>query len=170
MAYTVNEFGGNVGRLFQVLDRVVHVQSAAGYQVNTSQHTTTTMPSAQKLKAKAQDVVESDHQESTDDDSASPSTSKKTRRSKISKALDALHGKSEIPQALVDQVLDKVKAEGTPGSSEATQQNVREVLEQLKIMDVMKGKAGLGGVNKKDVGEHKVGYRPGWASNLDSLL
>jgi len=134
------------------------------------------MSSAQKLKAKAQDVVESDNQESTDDevdDIASPSTSsqnKKTKRSKISKALGALHGKSEIPQAVVDHVLDKVKAEGTAGSSEATQQNVREVLEQLKLMDVMQGKVGLGGVNKKDVGEHKVGHRPSWASNLDSPL
>lgn len=128
------------------------------------------MSSTRKLKAKAPDIVESDHQESTDDDVASPSTSKKTRRSKVSKALDALRGKSEIPQALVDHVLDKVKAEGTAESSEATQQNVREVLEQLKLMDVMQGKAGLGGVNKKDVGEHKVGYRPGWASDLDSLL
>ncbi|RDB20961.1 Glycylpeptide N-tetradecanoyltransferase [Hypsizygus marmoreus] len=131
------------------------------------------MSSSQKQKAKAEDLsivsdpADSDHEEHSSGseidehvDIASPSTSthkkkKKKKKSKISKALDALHGKSEIPQEIVDQVLDKVKAEGAVGSTEANQENVREALEQLKIMDVVKGKAGIGGINKKDMGEHK---------------
>lgn len=123
------------------------------------------MASAQKFKAKAEDTLDSDLQSSSDTDHDSvdiPSSStssqkkKKKKKSKLSKALDTLRGKSEIPQELVDRVLDKVKAEGVAGSSEANEENVREALEQLKIMDVVKGKAGLGGINRKDMGEHKV--------------
>ncbi|KAJ6623557.1 N-myristoyl transferase [Mycena sp. CBHHK59/15] len=87
---------------------------------------------------------------------ATPSTSqKKKKKSKAAKALNAIRGRSEIPQELVDHVLDKVKADGATGSDEATEDNVRQALEQLKIMDVVKGKAGVGGYNKKDMGAHK---------------
>lgn len=131
------------------------------------------MSSTQKQKARAEEIVDithdSDHvSDSSDEESdpndefddpnaASPSTSqkKKKKKSKARKAFNALRGKSEIPQELVDRVLDKVKAEGAAGSADANQDNVREALEQLKIMDVVKGKAGLGGINKKDMGEHK---------------
>ncbi|KAJ3796951.1 N-myristoyl transferase [Lentinula aff. detonsa] len=85
---------------------------------------------------------------------ASTSKKKKKKRSKAAKALNALTGKS-IPQALVDQVLDSVKAEGGEGSEQANAENVRQALEHMKIMDVVKGKAGFGGLNKKDMGEHK---------------
>jgi glycylpeptide N-tetradecanoyltransferase len=88
-----------------------------------------------------------------------PSTSskkKKKKKSKAAKALAAIRGRSEIPQELVDHVLDKVKADGAVGSDEANEDNVRQALEQMKIMDVVKGKAGLGGHNKKDMGAHKV--------------
>jgi glycylpeptide N-tetradecanoyltransferase len=130
------------------------------------------MPSSQKQKAKAEEIIyatqdaenisdaESDPEETIDAaEIASPSTSqkkKKKKKSKASKALNALRGKTEIPQELVDHVLDKVQTEGAVGSEEATQENVREILEQLKIMDVVQGRAGLGGINKKDMGEHKV--------------
>ncbi|KAF8911013.1 N-myristoyl transferase [Gymnopilus junonius] len=79
-----------------------------------------------------------------------PSTStsqkkKKKKKSKAKKLLNAIRGKDEIPQAVVDQVLDKVKAEGGAAASEANAENVREALQQMKIMDVVKGKAGIGG-------------------------
>jgi glycylpeptide N-tetradecanoyltransferase len=121
------------------------------------------MSSTQKQKAKVEDVTGSDHEEPavTDDDAhdiASPSTSsqKKKKRSKVTKALNTLRGKQEIPQELVDHVLGKVKEQEGARSDEFTTDNVREVLEHLKILDVLKGKSGLGGINKKDVGEHKV--------------
>ncbi|KAJ7046884.1 N-myristoyl transferase [Mycena alexandri] len=91
-------------------------------------------------------------------DAAAPSTSqkkKKKKKSKAAKALAAIRGRSEIPQELVDHVLDKVKADGAVGSDEANEDNVRQALEQMKIMDVVKGKAGLGGHNQKDMGAHK---------------
>jgi glycylpeptide N-tetradecanoyltransferase len=96
---------------------------------------------------------------------ASPSTShkkNKKKKSKAAKALSVLRGKSngQIPQELVSQVLDKVKAEGGEAAAAADQADVREVLEQLKIMDVVKGKAGLGGLNRKSMGEHKVCLSP----------
>lgn len=89
---------------------------------------------------------------------AEPSTSskKKKKKSKAMKALNALRGKHEIPQAVVTQVLDKVKAEGGPDAAGADEASVRAALEQMKIMDVAQGKAGIGGKNKKDMGEHKV--------------
>ncbi|KAJ7632713.1 N-myristoyl transferase [Roridomyces roridus] len=91
-----------------------------------------------------------------------PSTSqnkkkKKKKKSKAARALAALRGgdKSEIPQELVDRVLEQVKSDGAAGSEEANEELVRQALEQMKIMDVVKGKAGLGGHNNKDLGAHK---------------
>ncbi|KAH7871732.1 N-myristoyl transferase [Lentinula edodes] len=97
---------------------------------------------------------DAEHQQGPSSSTASSSKKKKKKRSKAAKALNALTGKS-IPQALVDQVLDTVKAEGGEGSEQANAENVRQVLEHMKIMEIVKGKAGLGGLNKKDMGEHK---------------
>ncbi|KAF8163391.1 N-myristoyl transferase [Crassisporium funariophilum] len=128
------------------------------------------MSSNQKQKAKAAEVIDtpvpeneeilsdSDGEQDVVEDTAAPSTSqkkKKKKKSKANKMLNALRGKDEIPQDLVDQVLDKVKAEGTNVPQEVNAVSVREALQQLKIMDVVRGKAGIGGLNKKDMGEHK---------------
>lgn len=78
---------------------------------------------------------------------------KKKKKSKISKLLQP---GGEIPQQLVNHVVNEVQAKhgaGTEGTDEAS---VRALLEQLKIIDVLKGKSGLGGKNRKDMGEHKV--------------
>ena len=88
--------------------------------------------------------------------STSTSKKKKKKKSKASRALAALRPQDVIPQSLVDQVVEKVKAEhgeGAPGTDEA---HVRMALEQLKVGDVIKGKAGIGGKNRKEMGEHKV--------------
>lgn len=126
---------------------------------------------SQKQKAKVEDIVDttpdiddigsnSGNEDVVDPEEATaPSTSqkkKKKKKSKVSNALNAFRGRSDIPQELVDQVLDKVKAEGSVGSEAANAENVRQALEQIKIMDVVKGKAGIGGLNRKDMGEHKV--------------
>ncbi|KAF8485618.1 N-myristoyl transferase [Gautieria morchelliformis] len=87
--------------------------------------------------------------------SASSSKKKKKKKSKAARALAALRPQGAIPQSLVDQVVEKVKAEhgeGAPGTDEA---HVRMALEQLKVGDVIKGKAGIGGKNRKEMGEHK---------------
>ncbi len=68
-----------------------------------------------------------------------------------------INSKDGIPEReVVGTVLDKVKAEGGPAALDANAENVREALRQMKIMDVVQGKAGVGGQNKKDMGEHKV--------------
>lgn len=90
--------------------------------------------------------------------STTPSTSskkKKKKRTKAIKALNALRGQKDgVPQGVVDAVLEKVKQTGeVPGADEAT---VRLALEQMKIKDLVQGKAGIGGKNKKDTGGHKV--------------
>ena len=85
-----------------------------------------------------------------------PSGSKKKKNKKKSKVSKLLQPGGEIPQQLVDHVVNEVQAKhgaGTEGTDEAS---VKALLEQLKIMDVMKGKSGLGGKNRKDMGEHKV--------------
>ncbi|EKM82598.1 hypothetical protein AGABI1DRAFT_34763 [Agaricus bisporus var. burnettii JB137-S8] len=63
--------------------------------------------------------------------------------------------KSNIPEAFVHQVIERVKAEGSIPEEDLTVENIRGVLEHLKIMDVVQGKAGLLGSNAKDMGEHK---------------
>ncbi|KAF7305084.1 Glycylpeptide N-tetradecanoyltransferase [Mycena kentingensis (nom. inval.)] len=86
---------------------------------------------------------------------ASGKKKSKKKKSKAAKALAALRGRSEIPDEIVSQVLDKVKAEGSGDNEQIDEVTVRQALEQMKIMDVVKGKAGLGGFNKKDMGAHK---------------
>ncbi|OBZ69197.1 Glycylpeptide N-tetradecanoyltransferase [Grifola frondosa] len=90
---------------------------------------------------------------------SAPSTSskkKKKKRSKAMKALNALRGgKDGIPQDLVNVVLEKVRSEGGEAAADADEATVRMALEQMKIRDVIQGKAGIGGKNKKDTGDHK---------------
>lgn len=83
------------------------------------------------------------------------SKKKKKKRSKAAKALATLKGDA-VPQKLVDTVLEKVKEEHGENLPGADAETVRQLLEQLKIKDVMQGKAGLGGKNRKDAGDHKV--------------
>ena len=88
------------------------------------------------------------------DDTVS-STSQRKKKKKKKKLFSG--GKDEISQDLVDRVLDQVKGDrAVADSNNVNAENVREALEQLKVMEVAKGKAGLGGLNKKDIGEHKV--------------
>ena len=85
-----------------------------------------------------------------------PSGSKKKKNKKKSKLSKILQPSGEVPQQLVNHVVKEVQAKhgaGTEGTDEAS---VRAILEQLKIIDVLKGKSGLGGKNRKDMGEHKV--------------
>lgn len=66
-----------------------------------------------------------------------------------------MRGKSEIPQELIGHVVDRVTAEHGPNTPAANEDNVRQALEQMKIMDVIKGKSGIAGRGKKAMGEHK---------------
>ncbi|KAL1722530.1 acyl-CoA N-acyltransferase [Schizophyllum commune] len=95
---------------------------------------------------------------STSTDPAAATSGKKNKKKKKSKAksaLNALRGKKEVPEGVVDVVLDKVKERGGEGAEHANAENVRMALEQIKIMDIMKGKVGLGHATKKDMGDHK---------------
>lgn len=105
-----------------------------------------------------EDQNESDDDLGEDGPSSEQSSSKKKKKKKKSKAAKLLSAlsKNEIPQELVDQVMDQVKAEGSIQSGEVTETAVREALEQMKLADFVKGKAGLGGNNQKDLGKHKV--------------
>lgn len=100
--------------------------------------------------------------DSTLPEASTPSTSsnkKKKKRSKALKALSALKGgKDSIPQDLVNVVLEKVKETGQ--APDADEETIRAALEHMKIKDVIQGKSGIGGKNKKDAGGHKVRILP----------
>ena len=83
---------------------------------------------------------------------------KKKKRSKAKKMLGSLISNNDIPQVVVDKVMERVREEGVAGSADINSDDVREALEQMKIMDVVKGKAGIGGINRKAMGEHKVRF------------
>lgn len=93
---------------------------------------------------------------------AQASSSKKKGKKKAKAAAKALSSlvkgkdKDKIPQAVVEEVLQRVKQEQGDGAEGADETTVRLALEQMKIMDVLKGKSGIGGKNKKDTGDHKV--------------
>ena len=92
--------------------------------------------------------------------SASASKKKKKKRSKAAKILASLRpGKDAIPQSLVDKVMARVKEEHGENAPGTDEEQVRRTLEELKIMDVIKGKAGVAGRGKKDMGAHKVCVR-----------
>jgi len=90
------------------------------------------------------------------------STSKK-RKKKVPKTPHALSGKSEIPEELVNELLDKVAADGSVPEEKLTIENITEALVRLKTMNIsfVQGKVVHGEPNKKDMGGHKV---------IDSLL
>jgi len=69
---------------------------------------------------------------------------------------DEDNGKQEIPDEVLHKVLEKVREQGTVNPEDLTTENVKSALEQMKIMDVVKGRAGIGGKNAKDMGKHKV--------------
>jgi glycylpeptide N-tetradecanoyltransferase len=80
------------------------------------------------------------------------SGSKKKKSKKKTKVSKMLQPGGEVPQQLVTHVVKEVQAKhgaGTEGTDEAS---VRALLEQLKIIDVLKGKSGIGGKNRKDMG------------------
>jgi glycylpeptide N-tetradecanoyltransferase len=118
-------------------------------------------------------AIESDHddasgaeqaEESTVPSNEGPSTSsgsgkkKKKKKSKAAKFLNKLKGNDdeEIPQEVVDTVMEEIRAQGTLSPEELTAENIRHALQQMKMLDVVQGKAGVGGINAKDMGEHKV--------------
>ncbi|KAI0306355.1 N-myristoyl transferase [Multifurca ochricompacta] len=82
------------------------------------------------------------------------SKKKKKKRSKVARVISALKGDA-VPQAVVDQVVAKVKDEHGENSPAADEETVRQLLKQLKLKDVAEGKVGLGGKNKKDAGDHR---------------
>jgi glycylpeptide N-tetradecanoyltransferase len=87
---------------------------------------------------------------------------KKKKKSKAARALDSITSKvslsreAQIPQELVDHVYDQVKRENPEEIKDLNPEGVRRALAALKVLDVVEGKSGLGGKNKKDMGEHKV--------------
>ncbi|EAU88866.1 N-myristoyl transferase [Coprinopsis cinerea okayama7 len=87
--------------------------------------------------------------------SSAPAQKKSKKRSKASKILSKIKGDEDIPDEVVQTVAEKVKATGQVNAEELTPERIREALQQMKIMDVVKGKAGVGGKNQKDTGKHK---------------
>jgi len=114
-------------------------------------------PDEQSLEPDINNAQDSDV--ASDKPQASSSKSKKKKKSKAAKALDAIRGKNEIPQELITHVVDRVVAEHGSNTAVANEDNIRQVLEQMKIMDVIKGKSGISGRGKKAMGEHKVCVR-----------
>lgn len=112
-----------------------------------------------KLTSDAEPSDDEEGAEAIDQGHASSSTSdkkKKKKRSKAKKILDAFTAKKAVPQAVLEKIVDKVKEDGEPGSETIDAEDVRQVLQQIRIRDILKGKSGIGGNNWKDVGEHKV--------------
>lgn len=116
-------------------------------------------------------AIEPDHDEHSDlevagESSTTPPTTsgkkKKKKKSKASKLLNKLKATGEeqdageVPQEVVNKVMQEIRTQGTLSPEELTAENIRQALQEMKILEVVKGKAGIGGLNPKDMGEHKV--------------
>ncbi|KAF5315749.1 hypothetical protein D9611_004784 [Ephemerocybe angulata] len=116
-------------------------------------------------------AIDSDHESELSDpeqDLDNPSTDvptdgttskkKKKKKSKASKLFNKLKGDAkdeELPQEVVEEVMEQIRTQGTLSPEELTAENIRKALEEMRILDVVKGRAGIGGINAKDMGEHK---------------
>ncbi|KAF8263388.1 N-myristoyl transferase [Lactarius quietus] len=89
-----------------------------------------------------QPIAEADA-DGVDESGSDSEPEKKKKRSKVSRAISALKGDS-VPQAVVDQVVAKVKEEHGEDSPAADEETVRQLLKQLKLKD-----------HRKDAGDHK---------------
>lgn len=79
---------------------------------------------------------------------------KKKKKPKAAKILAALQG-GQVPDAVVSQVTSHIK-EQDPEHAELDEDEVRKAFKAMKVMEMLQGKAGIGGKNAKDLGEHKV--------------
>lgn len=80
---------------------------------------------------------------------ASSSKRKKKKKSKASRIIDSLRG-NEIPDD------HAVTVDQSPRVASQEAEAVMQVLNQLKLMDALKGKASVTGRGKNPLGEHKV--------------
>lgn len=122
----------------------------------------------QAVQAEGEEPEADSGSESEEEDDEAPQASSSTtpagatkkkgkkKAKAAAKALSAVLKGDKIPQQLVDEVLNRVKQEQGDGAEGADEATVRMALEQMKIMDVLKGKTGVGGKNKKETGGHKV--------------
>jgi hypothetical protein len=88
---------------------------------------------------------------------ASSSSKKKKKKSKSRAAVKALKSSianGGIPQEMVDAVMEKVKEEDP--ASQVDQKEIVRQMKAMQIMDILAGKKALGGKGKKDMGGHKV--------------
>jgi glycylpeptide N-tetradecanoyltransferase len=102
--------------------------------------------------------------------SVTGTSTSKSKRKRAKKAIASLvkgKDKDNIPDELVKEVLQRVQNEA--GAEGANAETVRAALEQMKIVDVLKGESGVGGKNKKDTGGHKVREDNSYTS-MDVLL
>lgn len=80
------------------------------------------------------------------------------KESKAAKVLTAVASKAsgkKVPHEVVDMLSSRVK-EVQPELDEIGPNEMRKLIGELKLKDMLDGRSGLGGKNKKDVGEHKV--------------
>jgi glycylpeptide N-tetradecanoyltransferase len=142
-------------------------------------HKITSLPKTNAIKAEPGAGDESTSASDTDIPAAAASESgpgpsrpsKKKKKEAIksrARAVDAPKGDS-VPQAVVDQVAAKVKEEHGEDHAAADEETIRKLLRKLEPRDVAEGKAGLGGKNKKDTGDHKVRRTTPQRSGTDEI-
>lgn len=110
-----------------------------------------------------EEEVPSEHESSSESDAAPADDSgkaagkakkkKKKKKSKAAKLIAAARG-NDVPDEIIGEVLKQVQKEDE--HKNVDEEEVRKALQAMKVMDMLKGKTGLGGKNAKDLGEHKV--------------
>ncbi|KAG8814420.1 glycylpeptide N-tetradecanoyltransferase [Serendipita sp. 401] len=87
---------------------------------------------------------------------SSSATTSKGKKQKKKKKAKGNKGANDIPQEVVDHVVSEIRQKhGASTTENLDEAHVRMALDRLRILDVLKGKAGIGGKNRKEMGEHK---------------
>lgn len=86
------------------------------------------------------------HATNTPDAPQASSSKRKKKKSKATKVLDSLRGNKNAP----------VTAEQGAGVASPSAEAILQALNQLNLMDALKGKSSVAGRGKNAVGEHKV--------------
>jgi glycylpeptide N-tetradecanoyltransferase len=93
--------------------------------------------------------------EEANDAKADGSKGKKSEPPTLVSSVSPNPAEGVTPQGVVDAIHVRIK-EDHPELRDIDANKIQEMLEKLRLKDILESRSGLGGKNRKDISEHKV--------------